>query len=311
MLDSGQLSLINDEFSVRKLVDGIGGIARKDADAKALALNTSVDDAIPDLLVGDSARLEHVVFSIVMNAIKFTETGGVDIRVYSEEPADDKLPVIFEVRDTGIGITDEQMLHLFKPLYSGDSSYARKQGGLGMGLSVSNSLIALMGGSIDCESRPGEGSVFRIRIPLAVPSEKVESEEDASAKYNTEALRGLRVLVVEDNNINQLIMEDLLKNIGIEVSVADNGIQAIEKLHRESFDVVLMDVQMPEMDGLTATVNIRTDPKYDDLPILAMTANVGQEHVKESLDAGMNDHLTKPVDIDQLYEALFKWGKRG
>jgi len=308
MLDSGKLSLTNDEFSVRDLIDGVSGIVRKDADKKSLTFSSSVEASVPELLIGDFARLQQVLFNIVINAIKFTETGTVDIRAYCENPDEDKPLLIFEVNDTGIGITDEQMMQLFKPLYAGDTTYARKHGGLGMGLPISHSLITLMGGSIDCESRPGEGSMFRIKIPMSVP--KVETAETTPVKYDSDALRGMRVLVAEDNIINQMIMEELLKNVGIEVSLADNGLLAIEKLQKGSFDVILMDVMMPGMDGLTATKQIRADKQYEHLPILAMTANVEPEHVAESFAAGMNDHLTKPVNVEQLYKALCKWGKR-
>ena len=310
-LDSGQLSLESKEFDLRDLMNGVSGIARRDAEAKALSFHTSIDSAVPDLLIGDSARLRQVMFNVVMNAVRFTETGGVDIRVFHENTGNEKEALLtIEVRDTGIGITEGQMANLFKPLYSGDTSYSRKQAGLGMGLSVSNSLAALMGGTITCESRPGEGSVFRIRIPLAVPGDKEAEDDVAESTYHTDILRGLRVLVAEDNNINQMIMEELLTSAGIEVTLADNGVQTLEKLQEGNFDVVLMDVQMPEMDGLTATAQIRADPRYDSLPILAMTANVGTEHVTESLNAGMNDHLTKPVNREDLYNALAKWSRR-
>ncbi|MCL2815784.1 MAG: ATP-binding protein [Oscillospiraceae bacterium] len=307
--DSDQFSLETGEFSIRGLIDRISGILRKDAEAKSLSFHASIDTKV-DLVIGDFARLRQAVSNIVANAIKFTETGGVDIHVYHEEiEGGEKVLLTFEIRDTGIGIDAEQMAEIFKPLFVGDMSYTRKYGGLGMGLSVSNSLITLMGGTIKCESRPGEGSTFRIAIPLAVPEDKVALQKTSPAASGVDMLRGLNVLVAEDNNINQIIMEELLTSIGVRVTMAYNGIQAIELLKKDDFDVVLMDIQMPEMDGLTATTLIRADAKYDKLPILAMTANAGKEHYEESIKAGMNDHLAKPVDMDQLYSALLKWGK--
>ena len=314
-LDSGQLSLEIGEFSVRKLIGAIGEMARGEAAAKSLYFKVFVGESVPDILLGDFARVQQTLFNVVINAVKFTETGGVDIRVFSDDILNEgKAAVTFEVRDTGIGITGGQMENLFKPLYSGDTSYSRKHGGLGMGLAVSGSLAALMGGEITCESRPGEGSVFYIKIPFAVPEPETKKsgikEAGKASEADTEALIGLRVLAAEDNNINQIIIQELLTCVGIEVTIADNGIMALEKLAAGSFDIVLMDIQMPKMDGLTAASQIRSDHRYDDLPILAMTANVGAEHVKESFRAGMNDHLTKPVDAGQLYGALLKWSGR-
>ena len=309
-LDSGQLFLETGKFSVRELIGDIKSIVSGDAGKKALALHVSVDPGVPEFLFGDSVRLQHALLNIVMNAIKFTETGSVEIRVFSEEPIQDNTALMtFEVLDTGIGISEKQQEDIFKPLYSGDSGYTRKYGGLGMGLAVSKGLIMLMNGDISCASHPGQGSIFRIIIPMALP-DKADDAEAAMDTAGLEALRGMRVLVAEDNDINQMIIEELLTTAGMEVTLANNGIQALEKLAKDSFDVVLMDVQMPEMDGLTAVAQIRTDPRHKNLPILAMTANAMPEHMEESMKAGMNDHLTKPIDTNQLYRALKKWCKR-
>jgi len=181
---------------------------------------------------------------------------------------------------------------------------------MGMGLPVSNGLAALMGGHITCDSRLGEGSVFTLHISLALPEEQTPEVEQTRKTPSTEALRGLRVLVAEDNKINQMIMTELLSSVSIDVKLADNGIQVLERLQEDSFDIILMDIQMPEMYGLAATVQIRSDSRYANLPILAMTANSSPEHLAESLEAGMNDHLTKPVEVEQLYSALLKWSQR-
>ena len=307
-LDSGRMSLEIGEFSVRDLVCDIGGMMQIEAREKSLYLQTSVDSNVPELLSGDSKRLQQALLNIVANAVKFTETGGVDINVFSEKTdREGEVSITFEVRDTGIGVSEEQMSEMFKPLYSCDTAYNRKYGGLGMGLSISHSLAALMGGEITCESRPGEGSSFKLRIPLSEPATKTDETREDPDKPNIEALRGLRVLVAEDNNINQMIIETLLSSVGIEVTLADTGVKALEMLQNKAFDIVLMDIQMPEMDGLTATAQIRADRRHDNLPILAMTANAGEEHLEESMRAGMNDHLTKPLDTEQLYSALIKW----
>jgi CheY-like chemotaxis protein len=298
------------KFSISDLVEGLCEMARKDAEAKSLYLHTSIDADIPEFVQGDSKRLQHVLFNIMMNAIKFTETGGVDIHV-SRNNHDrlDMVSLTFAVRDTGIGISEEYKANLFKPLQSSDMSYARKHSGLGMGLAVSAGLVRLMGGEITCESRLGEGSVFKVRLTLSVPEETVKTEKTPQTFY-AEMLSGMQVLVAEDNKINQMIMKALLTSVGIKTTFAENGIQVLEKLHGDVFDLILMDIQMPEMDGLTATAQIRSDHRYDALPILAMTANVGADFVAESESVGMNDYLTKPVDVEKLYNALIQWGKR-
>ena len=310
-LDSGRMSLEIGEFSIRDLVRDISGMMQSEAREKSLYLQVLIDSNVPELLSGDSARLQHALLNIVANAVKFTETGGVEINVFSEKTArESEVSLTFEVRDTGIGINEEQKSDLFKPLYSGDTAYNRKHGGLGMGLSISHSLATLMGGEITCESRPGEGSTFKLKILLSVPAPRPAETREEPDKSDIDTLRGLRVLVAEDNNINQMIIETLLSSVGIEVTLSDNGIKALEMLQIKTFDIVLMDIQMPEMDGLTAAAQIRADRRHDNLPILAMTANAGAEHLEESMRAGMNDHLTKPLDTEQLYKALIKWGKR-
>jgi len=311
-LDSGQLSLETVTFSVRKLIEGIAEMVRKDAAEKGLYLHITIDPEVPELVLGDSIRLQQAIFNIVINAVKFTESGGVTIHVKREEDSGDaRVSLVFEVQDTGIGISEDKMDDLFKPLVSGDSSYTRKYSGMGMGLAISSGLAALMDGKITFESSLGKGSTFRFFISLALPQEKAAIKGQTQLTYNTEALKGMRVLVAEDNSINQMVIEEVLSSAGIEVTLAGNGLIALEKLREGSFDLVLMDIQMPEMDGLTASVQIRADPRYAKLPVLAMTANAGEEHLAESKNAGMNDHLTKPVEAETLFNALIKWGRGG
>jgi len=310
-IDSGQLALEAVEFSPQDLVEGICDMARPDAEAKSLYLRTFCDADIPDLLQGDSARLQQVLFNIIMNAVKFTEAGGIEVRIYRGNTViGDDIPLIFEVSDSGIGICETQIAKLFSPFFAGDTAYNRRHTGLGMGLTISNGLATLMGGKITCESRLGVGSIFRVHISLSPPIDQSLTTKGRSAIIDRETLQGMKILVAEDNKINQMIMRELLISVGCETTFADNGIKALQCLKKDVFDVVLMDIQMPEMDGLTATAQIRSDPHLASLPVLAMTANVGAEHVEESLKAGMNAHLAKPVDVKKLYSALVKWGKR-
>jgi len=310
-LDSGQLALETVAFSVRELVESIREMLCGETEGKALYLRVWIERDVPDMLEGDPVRLQQALFNIAANAVKFTETGGVEIRVYRGEDArDEKLRVCFQVRDTGIGICEEVIENIFHPLTVGDTAYNRRHGGLGMGLAVSRSLATLMGGEITCESRPGSGSTFLLTVPLTMAQAPEMEAESAPESAAQDELSGVRVLVAEDNEINQMIITEILSSFGIEVTIAGDGLETLEKLKNGSFDVVLMDIQMPEMDGLTAAAQIRADSRYETLPILAMTANAGAEHRAESIAAGMNDHLTKPVDVQQIYESLKKWTNR-
>jgi CheY-like chemotaxis protein len=219
-----------------------------------------------------------------------------------------RVGLAFSVEDTGVGIGGDLMKDLFKPLTTGDASFTRQQGGLGMGLAISRSLARLMGGELSCQSQPGRGSVFTLRAPFQLPEQQAP-EEAAQGENAYPELEGMRVLVAEDNLINQMIAEEILATVGIEVTVVNNGLEALEILRDQAFDLVLMDIQMPEMDGLTATARIRTDGRYAGMPILAMTANSLPEHREESLRSGMNDHLTKPINPQELFEALKYWGR--
>jgi len=307
-LDSGSLALETTEFSIRDLVRELCGIVNGEATDKGLCFDLSVDPLVPEALTGDPVRVQQALFNIVINAIKFTAVGGVTIRIFNKEPAQaGKITVVFEVRDTGPGMGEEQIDTLFEPLTTGEFSYSRKHGGMGMGLPVSNGLAILMGGRITCESCVGEGSVFWLEIPFGVPEEKPAAAAGQDDESRWDALSGLRVLVAEDNAINQLIIEELLCAVGMQTTITDNGLETLEELETGEYDIILLDIMMPEMDGLACAARIRADRRFDNIPILAMTANAGLEHSEESIRAGMNAHLTKPLEPEQLYRALRQW----
>jgi CheY-like chemotaxis protein len=241
---------------------------------------------------------------------------------------------MFEVSDTGIGMNDDQIAKLFSPFTQADASTTRKFGGTGLGLAISKNLLKLMGGDIWCESSPGSGSKFTFAAVFKLPEESIQSDSERSfAGYQGEVskswesgvdgklpagmgagnfsrLRGMRVLVAEDNDINQLIATELLSKVDVDVTTVDNGLEVLDALEREEFDLILMDIQMPEMDGLAAASRIRTNPKYKDLPRIAMTAHAMAGDREISLESGMNDHVTKPINPDLLYEVLMKWDRR-
>jgi CheY-like chemotaxis protein len=223
--------------------------------------------------------------------------------------------LLFSVKDTGIGISAEDIAKLFMPFSQADASSTRKYGGLGLGLAICRSLVEMLGGQIRCESELGKGCTFFFTLPL-VPAPASSSGGEGGQppsgeeKGDFESLRGMRVLLAEDNEINQMIAIELLALKDVAVTVAANGREALEALERERFDLVLMDIQMPVMDGLTATMHLRAMPEGGDLPVIAMTAHALKGDRDISLAGGMNDHITKPIDPDELYAALKRWDRR-
>ncbi len=320
-LDTGRMQIMSERFSLRKLMLHVHDVIRMEAGAVSLRLYTNVDHQISDDLLGDPIRLSQVILNLLNNAVKFTSPGGkIVLRVARQEVLPGEVRVQFTVSDTGIGMTEEQVAGLFVPFSQADSSRTRRYGGTGLGLAVSQRLIALMGGEISCQSTPGEGSVFTfaITLPLADQVAAVHDETEEAGFGNADdasavgalPLRGLRVLLAEDNEINQMIAEELLAAEGIDVTTVGTGQEALNALNAADFDLVLMDIQMPEMDGLTATARIRANPKYRDLPIIAMTAHALSGDRETSLKNGMNDHITKPIDPDLLYAVLLRWSQR-
>ena len=308
-MEAGQITLNQKIFSVRDTITGIANMLSDNADKKSLYLHTDITSDIPALLRGDSDKLEQAVFHLTSNAIKFTQKGGVTISVRGEETDNSgTIKLSIAVTDTGIGIDKEQQQTLFAPFSALDTSYRRKENGLGMGLAVSRNIALMMKGDIDLESEPDKGSTFTLSVLLDIPEQPERTEQDPVEKYAD--LKGMHILVAEDNPINQFIIEDLLNLVGIEVVMAENGIKALVELENGIFDLILMDIQMPEMDGLTAAAKIRTNPEYDKIPILAMTANSTAEHREESRRSGMNAHLTKPVEAEVIYEALRYWKQK-
>ncbi|MDR3322443.1 MAG: response regulator, partial [Synergistaceae bacterium] len=315
-IDAGRMEIESTAFSVRKLTSHVLDMVREQAKAKLLALSSEIRDNVPDTAVGDPLRLEQVLLNLCGNAVKFTHEGGIDIRVSLRNLGAKDAEILFEISDTGIGMTDGQMSGLFSPFTQADTSTTRKYGGTGLGLAISRSLVRLMSGDIWCESNPEGGSRFSFYVTLSLPGEQAkptkadgeDSDEAPAEDSDLDALRGLRVLLTEDNEINQMIAMELLSLAGVETTVAGNGQEALDALESGNFDVVLMDIQMPVMDGLTATARIRANTAHKDLPIIAMTAHAMSGDREISLSGGMNDHLTKPIDPNALYAALKRWG---
>ncbi|MDR3230941.1 MAG: response regulator [Synergistaceae bacterium] len=318
-IDTGRMALESVDFSVRDVVDRVHDLMLEQVGTKTIALHIGVDPDVPDHVTGDPLRVEQVLLHLAGNAVKFTQAGEVDIHVSRKSSASnevsDGVKLLFEVRDTGIGMNEEEMANLFTPFTQADGSHTRKYGGTGIGLAIGQSLAGMMGGEIRCESHIGEGSKFwftAVFSPSAnaddAPDANLETVEETDSEF--EELQGMRVLLAEDNEINRMIATEILSVAGVVVTTANTGLEALNALKKDAYDLVLMDIQMPEMDGLTAAAQIRANPRYETLPIIAMTAHALTEDKQMSLESGMNDHLTKPIDPEQLYATLRQWYRR-
>lgn len=307
-IEAGKLTLENLAFSLDNVLTHLLDMIKIRAEQKNIGLSFVVSPDVPRQLLGDSLRIGQILINLVSNAVKFTEKGEVVMTVESRNRSEHAVALCFTIRDTGIGMTTEQINGLFQPFSQGDTSTTRKYGGTGLGLTICKQLAQLMGGEIRVASAFGSGSTFTFNVTLALASNQSNSvPEDeipycANPHYNAQ-----RILLVEDNEINQQVALELLTSMDLQVALANNGKEGVERAMTEMFDLILMDIQMPVMDGLTATKLIRAEPRLKDLPIVAMTAHAMEGDREKSLAAGMNDHLTKPIEVDRLVVMLNHW----
>ncbi len=314
-IDAGKLSLAPVDFSVDALLARATAMVADGARRKGLALTVDRGD-LPQALRGDALRLSQVLVNLLSNAVKFTTRGSVVLRCDVLAQVGSERTVRFSVRDTGVGIAPEARDRLFTPFEQADGSTTRRFGGTGLGLSIARELAQLMGGDIGVESEPGRGSVFwftaRLQAAGATEQRAPSPHEAVVASRGVElALQerhhGARVLIADDNRINQELATELLRLVDLKVEVADNGRIAVDMARRGGYDLILMDMQMPEMDGLEATSAIRRVPELDSTPIVAMTASAFGADRDACLAAGMNDHIGKPVNPATLYEKMLRW----
>jgi PAS domain S-box-containing protein len=300
-IEAGQVELEVLDMSIDRLMHNVRSQLGEAAAAKGLQLRFEVDPALQRPMRGDPLRLEQVLLNFTGNAIKFSERGSVTVRARALAQDSEQALVRFEVQDEGMGIIDAELPKLFTPFHQADASITRRHGGTGLGLVISKQLAELMGGTAGVESVPGRGSLFWFTARLA-PGAECASEpcrQDGPA-----SIAGVRILLVEDNVFNQEVGRELLERAGAQVSVAANGSEALEALRRERFDCVLMDLQMPVMDGLEATRRIRADAGMRDTVVIAMTANASVEDRTRCLAAGMDEFVTKPVEPGQLADTI-------
>ncbi len=311
-IESGKLDIEQTTFSLSNLVKEVLDTFTISMEKKGLHLYTDLPETLHDSLIGDPFRIQQILTNLVSNAVKFTEIGKIEITLREHTHTRKKIVIEFEVTDTGIGMTEEQQNSLFQPFQQGDSSTTRQFGGTGLGLMICKQLIGLMGGTITVKSNYGKGSTFSFRIPFeyaAFKTDMMNTENQLQTRLEKDLTQreGAEILVVEDNEANQVIITSILENSGFKVILADNGKIALHLLENHSYDLVLMDIQMPEMDGYEATRRIRSNRRWDKLPIVAMTANAMQDDIVKCHDVGMNGHLSKPLDMVQLHTSLIDW----
>jgi signal transduction histidine kinase/CheY-like chemotaxis protein len=307
-IEAGHLEIDIQNFSLREMIAHTERLWRTRSDAKYLALAVEVEPDIPDNLEGDVNRIKQVLFNLLSNAIKYTDQGGVTVRIRSKGQEDGSDRVRFEVQDTGDGLDIETQQRLFQQFIQPSPSIGRAEGGAGLGLAISRNLVEMMGGAMGVDSELGIGSTFYVELPLGVSR---ATDVDSMGSKGIEIFRSatdVSVLIVEDNRINQRVLEAYLAPFQYRSTVAVNGAEAVEIVQNEKFDIILMDIQMPVMDGIDATRNIREQGGWrGEVPIVAITANAMVGDRERYLEAGMDDYVPKPVNREALTQVFEKY----
>ncbi|MTJ91510.1 MAG: response regulator [Desulfovibrio sp.] len=316
-IEAGKLLIVHEPMDVRVIADNVLSILAEGASAKGLQLRIE-SDPLPCALSGDSMRITQALLNLVGNAIKFTPSGSVTIRTLMEEETEKQIRLRFEVIDTGIGIEPEKLPNLFAPFEQGDASMSKRCGGTGLGLSITQKLAEMMGGQAGATSAVGQGSTFWFTALF----DKAEGDSPVRPRLQIKNafqeiaanFAGRRILLVEDNEINMMVATETLADARLEVEVARDGLEALAVMQAarpSEFSMILMDMQMPNMDGLEATREIRKMPVAQTLPIIAMTANAFNEDRERCFEAGMDDFIAKPVEPDQMFTTILYWLRRG
>jgi len=305
-IEAGMMRIVNKPFSIRGLLHSVEMLFAERVNSKGLGYLTSIDDDIPDTLVGDATRLTQIMVNLLGNALKFSEKGSLKVHVELGDPQDEGIMVRFKVSDNGIGIEKEKLAEIFERFNQADDSITRNYGGTGLGLSIVRDLLLIQNGNISVESNPGKGTVFSFYIPYQIADEAAEGAAVRFKVIEPERIgRAVHILVVDDNVMNQDLMANILDYWGFSFAIVSNGLEAVERVAQGYFDLVLMDIQMPEMDGYSATVQIRTVLKSD-IPIIAMTAHAMTGEREKCITLGMNDYISKPVNEQELLELISK-----
>jgi len=308
-IETGEISFVSNPFEVANTLKSTIKLVEQDACLKKIALKYIIDPKIPKTIYGDGPRLSQILLGLVSNAFKFTEQGSIEVSAIALSQDAENIIIEFRVKDTGIGIPKDKQEKIFDLFEQASSEMTRKFGGTGIGLSIVKHLIALQHGEISVSSIPGEGSEFCFRLPFLLkhdePSNHAVSGSFKSGKLSSDYGKGINVLIVEDNAINQMLVLKLLQKHSYQTTVAENGRVAFEKYQAQDFDIILMDLQMPEMDGYETTVNIR-NMKSDkrNVPIVAMTAHTISGDYEKCMAIGINEYISKPFHPDELYHKI-------
>lgn len=317
-IEAGKLDIESIDFELSSIMDNIVNILSVKASEKGLKLIMNISKEVPNVLIGDPLRLGQILINLANNAVKFTENGYIMVKTELVEKSNQNCLLRFSVTDTGIGITQQQTAKLFSAFSQADSSVTRNYGGTGLGLTISKRLVEMMGGEISVISEPGKGSTFSFTAKFDCRPESADQEMPAERKstlvlQTTDEIlaniEGAKVLLAEDNLLNQQVATEILQSVGLVVEIAINGQEVIDALNRSEYDIVLMDVQMPVMGGYEATQRIRKEERFRELPIVAMTAHAMQGYKEECLAVGMNDYVSKPIDPSHLFAVLARWIK--
>ncbi|HET6255343.1 MAG TPA: ATP-binding protein [Puia sp.] len=305
-IEAGMMRMDTRPFAVRELFHSVETLFRHRIEEKGLRFEVAVAADVPEALLGDATRLMQIVMNLISNAAKFTETGGITVRVNSREDAG-AVQLWVEVRDTGIGISREQQEVIFERFSQAEGSTSRKYGGTGLGLTIVKDLIGLQNGKIELESERGRGSAFRFYIPYVIAAAPLASSASLASPVATlPRMDGICVLVADDNRMNQRLMEHLLRRAGISFDIVDDGRKALEQLREKRYHLVLMDIQMPGMDGYTTSRMIREE-LGSEVPIVAMTAHAMRGEREKCLASGMNEYLSKPIDAEALFGVIARF----
>ncbi|MEJ2793373.1 response regulator [Iodobacter sp. LRB] len=310
-MEEGKLKLEFSAFYLHPILDDVLNRLGVEAKAKGLILLSQISPLLPSSVMGDAKRLEKILLHLIENAVKFTSEGKIELIVDLESEDENEVNVKFSIVDTGVGISKEQQVQLFQAFNQADTSATRKFGGLGLGLVISKQLVNLMNGNIGLISEENKGSCFWFSVPLKKNKQDVEDISPSVLKNQQQhalaSRYGSRILLVEDNALNQQVASEILVEAGMQVAVVGDGQQALQIIEKETFDLILMDIQMPVMDGWRASAAIRAGRHLKEVPIIALTALAMDEDKQKCKESGMSDHLLKPIDPDLLTEKLIQW----
>jgi len=307
-IEAGMMRITVGTFSISGLLNSVETFFTERAKEKGLLISSKIDKSIPDTLMGDATRLTQILVNLIGNAIKFTKQGSINIEIYNKSISEGKVVVGFIIADTGIGIDKEKLGDVFERFNQGEDSITRNYGGTGLGLSIVKNLILLQHGDIEVQSEQGRGTTFNFFIPYGIAQEQLLAASVVDTDYFKDYSNlPLHILVVDDNTMNQSLMKHMLGQWNVDFGIVSNGLEAIEYLKTKHCDLVLMDLQMPQMDGYAATQHIREVLKLD-IPIIAMTAHALAGEREKCLSRGMDEYISKPINEEELFKLISHFG---